>query len=183
MGHSILQQDMPDEEDYYCEPTKRRKRRYSPSDVNTGNRSVHYHGRVALALPPHSLVASCAAQVCMDVVVLSVPWRAVPQLLQLAGRQDAARPGQHGDRPLPPLVCPCHRHVIDAHGDQIHACKKHTGSTKDAHETILDALQKICHDLHVHTAPQHIPSVCKPNGKTGRGDLVIKTPTLVAIGM
>ena len=47
MGHSILQQDMPDEEDYYCEPTKRRKRRYSPSDVNTGNRSVHYHGQLS----------------------------------------------------------------------------------------------------------------------------------------
>jgi len=34
-------------------------------------------------------------------------------------------------------VCACGRHVI---GDHLHTCKKHTGSTKAAHETILDAL-------------------------------------------
>ena len=28
MGHSILQKDMPDDEDYHCEPNKRRKLRY-----------------------------------------------------------------------------------------------------------------------------------------------------------
>ena len=31
MDHSILQQDMPDDEDHHCEPTKRRKLRYPPS--------------------------------------------------------------------------------------------------------------------------------------------------------
>ena len=31
MGHSLLQKDMPDDEDYHCEPNKRRKLRYSPS--------------------------------------------------------------------------------------------------------------------------------------------------------
>ena len=30
-GHSILQKDMPDDEEYDCEPNKRRKLRYSPS--------------------------------------------------------------------------------------------------------------------------------------------------------
>ena len=30
-GHSILQKAMPDDEDYHCEPNKRRKFRYSPS--------------------------------------------------------------------------------------------------------------------------------------------------------
>ena len=25
MGHSLLQRDMPDDEDYHCEPSKRRK--------------------------------------------------------------------------------------------------------------------------------------------------------------
>jgi hypothetical protein len=98
----------------------------------------------------------------------------IPQLLQLAGRQDAARSGQHGDRPPLPLVCPCYRHVIDSHGDHIHTCKKHTGSTKDAHETILDALQQICHDAGLSTQRHNIPSVSKANGKTGRCDLLIK---------
>ena len=31
MGHSILQKNMPDDEGYHCEPSKRRKLRYSPS--------------------------------------------------------------------------------------------------------------------------------------------------------
>ena len=67
----------------------------------------------------------------------------IPQLLQLAGCQDADGLGQHVDGPTPPLVCLCNRHVIDPHGDHIHTCKKHTGSTKDAHDTILDALEQI----------------------------------------
>ena len=102
----------------------------------------------------------------------------IPQLLQLAGRQDADRSGQHGDRPPPPLVCPCHRHVIDTHGDHIHTCKKHTGSTKDAHERILDALEKICHDSGLSTQRHNIPLVQTANGKIGRGDLVIKDANL-----
>jgi hypothetical protein len=105
----------------------------------------------------------------------------IPQLQQLAGRQDADRSGQQGDGPLPPLVCPCHRRVIDAHGDHIHTCKKHTGSMKDAHETVLDALQKICHDLGLSTQRHNKPS-STPNGKTGRGDLVIKDANLGALG-
>ena len=31
-----------------------------------------------------------------------------------------------------------------SYGDHIHTCKQHTRSTKAAHETILDALEKIC---------------------------------------
>ena len=44
------------------------------------------------------------------------------------------------------LACPCSRHIIDVHGDHVHTCKKHTGSRKDAHETILTALEQICND-------------------------------------
>ena len=67
-------------------------------------------------------------------------------------------------------VCPCHQHVIDSHGDHI----QHTGSTNDAHEMILDALQQICYESGLFTHRFDIPSVRKANGKTGRGDLLIK---------
>jgi hypothetical protein len=94
----------------------------------------------------------------------------IPQLLQLVRRPDAHRLDQHVDRPPPPLVCPCHRHV-DSYGDHIHTCKKHTGSTKDARET----LEKICYDSGLSTQRHNIPSVQKANGKTGRCDLLIKS--------
>ena len=81
---------------------------------------------------------------------------------------------QRVDRPPPPLVFPCHRHVIDSHGDYIHTCRQHIVSTKDAHETILDALQKICYEAGLATQRRDISSVRKANGKTGRGDLLIK---------
>ena len=102
---------------------------------------------------------------------LGVP---IPQLLLLARRQETGRPSQSSEQPPPPLVCPCHLHVIDTYGDHIHTCRQHTGSTKDAHETILDALQQICHESGLTTQRRDIPSVRKANGKTGRGDLLIK---------
>ena len=74
----------------------------------------------------------------------------------------------------PQLVCPCSRHIIDVHGDHIHTCKKHTGSRKDAHETILTALEQICNDSGFSTRRSNIPTVDKSNGKPGRGDLVVK---------
>jgi len=73
-----------------------------------------------------------------------------------------------------PSFAPCNRHVIDTHRDHIHTCKKRTGSTKDAHETILDALENICNDSGLSTHRHNIPSVRKVKGRTGRGDLVIK---------
>ena len=102
----------------------------------------------------------------------------IPQLQQLAGGQDGSRSGQQGDSQPPPLVRPCSRHVIDTHGDRIHTCKKHTGSTKDAHETILDALEKICYDSGLSTQRHNIPLAQEANGKIGRGDLVIKDANL-----
>jgi hypothetical protein len=60
------------------------------------------------------------------------------------------------------------------HGDHIHTCKKHTGSRKDAHETILTALEQICNDSGFSTRRSNIPTVDKSNGKPGRGDLVVK---------
>ena len=43
---------------------------------------------------------------------------------------------------------PCNpkSYVIDTYCDHIHTCRQHTGSTRDAHETILDALLQICHE-------------------------------------
>ena len=55
----------------------------------------------------------------------------------------------------------------DSHGDHIHTCRQHTGSTKDAHETILDAMQQICHASGLSTQRLDIPTVRKANGKTG----------------
>ena len=83
--------------------------------------------------------------------------------------------------PLPQLVplaregrvCACGRHVIDEFGDHIHSCKKHTGSTKAAHETLLDALEALCFQAGIKTERRNIPSVTKPNRKIGRGDLVL----------
>jgi hypothetical protein len=75
-------------------------------------------------------------------------------------------------------VCACGRHVIDEFGDHMHLCKKHTGSTKAAHETLLDALDALCFQAGIKTERRNIPSVTKPNGKIGRGDLVLKNVTL-----
>ena len=43
---------------------------------------------------------------------------------------------------------------------------------------ILDALQKICYDAGLTTQRRDIPPVRKANGKTGRGDLLIKDANL-----
>ena len=56
--------------------------------------------------------------------------------------------------------------------------KKHTGSTKAAHETLLDALEALCFQAGIKTERRNIPSVTKPNGKIGRGDLVLKNVNL-----
>ena len=71
-------------------------------------------------------------------------------------------------------MCACGRHVIDEYGDHVHTCKKHTGSTKAAHETVLDAVEVLCHQAGLSTEQRNIPTVKKQNGKTGQGDLVIK---------
>ena len=71
-------------------------------------------------------------------------------------------------------VCACGRQVIDEYGDDVHSCKKHTGSTKSAHETILDAVEAHCHQAGLSTERRNIPTIVKQNGKTGQGDLVIK---------
>ena len=161
MGHSILQKDMPDDEDYHCEPKKRRKLRYSPSAWLT-----------CFNLTSSWPVAQCqSAWTLWFCQYLGVQ---IPQLLQFGRRQDADRPRQRDDQPPSRLVCPCHRHVIDSHGDHIHTCRQHTGSTKDAHETILDAMQQICHASGLSTQRLDIPAVRKAKGKTGRGDLLIK---------
>jgi hypothetical protein len=75
-------------------------------------------------------------------------------------------------------VCACGRHVIDAFGDHVHACKKHTGSRKAAHETILDAIEAICWQAGITTEQRNIPSIKKRNDKMGRGDLVLKNINL-----
>jgi hypothetical protein len=101
------------------------------------------------------------------------------------------KPTKKGGFPLPPLcaaaaplllstpshhvlVSACGRHIINAFGDHVHACKKHTGSRKAAHESILDAIEEICQKAGITTVRRNIPSIKKRNGKMGRGDLVLK---------
>jgi hypothetical protein len=87
---------------------------------------------------------------------LGVP---IPKLLQAASLQ---------------LVCPCNWHINDVHSDHIHTCKKHTGSLKDSHQTILTAMEQISNDSGLTTCRHNIPAAEKRNSKIGCGDLVMK---------
>ena len=60
---------------------------------------------------------------------------------------------------------------------------QHTGSMKDAHETILDALEKICSESGLSTQRHDIPSVRKANGKRVTETYSSRMLTLVAIGI
>ena len=68
------------------------------------------------------------------------------------------------------LESACGRHVIDEYGDHVHSCKKHSGSTKSAHETVLDAVEALCHQAGLSTERRNIPTIVKQNGKTGLAD-------------
>ena len=80
--HSILQNNMPDDQDYLpgvsCDTGLRE--RCKASRWPPLMRSVQQEEtlilaiRVDLALPPDSCMAGNGALVCMDLVVLSVPW-------------------------------------------------------------------------------------------------------------
>ena len=113
------------------------------------------------------------ATVCKDIVVLPVPRSANPSAsaaCTLAGcRQVKPARQLASDPPRLPLSSACP--MIDSHGDHIHTCQQHTGSTKDARETILDALQQICYESGLTTHRRNIPLARKANGRTGRGDL------------
>ena len=54
---------------------------------------------------------------------------------------------------------------------------------KHDHETILDALEQICHNLGLSTQSHNIPSAQKSIGKIGRGDLISSGTTSVTISM
>ena len=90
-GHSILQKDMPDDEEYDCEPNKRRKLRYSRSAWLS---CFHLNS----SWPVAQRKSTWTSWFCQYLEVL------IPQLLLLARRQDADRSRQRGDQPPPPLV-------------------------------------------------------------------------------
>ena len=152
-GHSILQTDVPDGEDLDCEPSKRKKYRYSPAAFLSCFMLIRPSDPSSSTWPVAERKATWSSWFCQ---YIGVP---IPKLQQATS---------------PQLVCPCNRHIIDVHGDHIHTCKKHTGSRKDAHETILTALEQICNDSGFSTRRSNIPTVDKSNGKPGRGDLVVK---------
>ena len=140
-GHSILQHNMPDEQDPDCPQDKQR--------------TLKHTGGAHTSCLTHAPVKK-------------EEWEA--WFCQFLGE------------PIPALeklwrekrVCACGRHIIDVFGDHVHACKKHTGSRKAAHETILDAIEEICRQAGITTERRNIPSIKKRNGKMGRGDLVLK---------
>jgi len=53
-----------------------------------------------------------------------------------------------------------------------------TVRTKAAHETLLDTLEALCFQAGIKMERRNIPSVTKPNGKIGQGDLVLKNVNL-----
>ena len=144
-GHSILQHDMPDQEDPDCPEAKKRRLKHA--------------GAAHMSCLAHEPVKKeeWEAWFCQ---FLGEP---IPALEKLARARS---------------VCACGRHIIDAYGDHVHACKQHTGSRKAAHETILDAIEAICRKAGITTERRNIPSVQKRRNKRGRGDLVLKNVNL-----
>ncbi len=144
-GHSILQHDMPDDEDPNLEDARKKKLSHCPA----AHPSCLFLGKARTAVTERDW----QSWFCQ---FLGVP---IPALGPLWKEQ---------------RVCACGRHVIDEYGDHVHSCKKHSGSTKSAHETVLDAVEALCHQAGLSTERRNIPTIVKQNGKTGQGDLVIK---------
>jgi hypothetical protein len=69
------------------------------------------------------------------------------------------------------------RHRRDESGDHVHACKKHTGSRKAAHETILDAIEAICPQAGITPERRNIPSMQKAITRWGGGSWCSSTST------
>ena len=71
-------------------------------------------------------------------------------------------------------VCACGRHVIDEYGDHVHACKKHTGSTKSAHQTVLDTMEAPLSPGRIADGQAQHPNHRETEREDRTGDLVIK---------
>ncbi len=74
----------------------------------------------------------------------------------------------------PHRLCNCGRFVLDALGDHSHTCSQHSGSTKDAHEHILSALEKVVKRAGFTTRRKHVTS--SRGGQ--KGDLQIRNINL-----
>ena len=144
-GHSILQHDMPDDEDPNCEDAKKKKLSHCPA----AHPSCLFLGKARTVISEKDWQSWFCQFLGVPIPALGPFWKEQ-------------------------RVCACGRHVIDEYGDHVHACKQHTSSTKSAHETILDAVEALCHQAGLSTERRNIPTVKKQNGKTGQGDLVIK---------
>ena len=75
-------------------------------------------------------------------------------------------------------VCACQRHVIDTHGDHVHTCKQHSGSKKEAHETIVEALQSLLTQAGLSNTTAKLPKVRMPDDTTRQGDIWVKNAHL-----
>jgi len=171
-GHSILGPNMPIEEEPDCDPSKQAT--VEPPLVPLRAPAPPVTPAQILAVPAYNLKNRAWAPGAPRGPEGTARPRCVPlghsldtdeswfcQLLGVPLNQlvPLAREGR---------VCACGRHVIDEFGDHIHSCKKHTGSTKAAHETLLDVLEALCFQAGIKTERRNIPSVTKPNGKFGR---------------
>ena len=88
--------DVPGREELDCEPEEI---------------SLLPHSQPVL-LPAALFLASGGVQVCMDVMVLSVPWGELGGSILKAPKLQQAASTQ--------LVCPRNQHIIDVHSDHIH---------------------------------------------------------------
>jgi len=74
----------------------------------------------------------------------------------------------------PHRLCNCGRFVLDALGDHSHTCSQHSGSTKDAHEHILSAVEKVVKRAGFTTRRRNVTS--SRGGQ--KGDLQIQNINL-----
>ena len=131
-GHSILQDNMPDDEDMDCDEARKKKLTYCPA----AHPACLFLGKARSAVTDKDW----QSWMCQFLGV------SIPALVPLWKER---------------RVCACGRHVIDEYGDHVHTCKKHTGSTKSAHETVLDAVETLCHQAGLLTERRNIPTVKK----------------------
>jgi hypothetical protein len=152
-GHSLLQNAMPDDEEVDCEPSKRKKIKW------TSNAWLNSLG--------HSMGFSLTHG--FNQVQVQKDWASFHcQYLGL----DVPHLREHGND-----ACPCGNFVIDKFGDHLHCCQQHAGATHNAHEHILSAVEKCFQQAGYGTDRKRVP--CSRGNK--KADLWVKDFQLAGV--